>query len=80
MQSDPHWIPAGVLRTAPEPTRVTLRVCMPPPDELNVAVAVLDASTLSVHVVPVPVQAPDHPANTEPGVATACRVTVVTDV
>ena len=43
---------------------------------LNVAVADFAASIVTTHV-PVPVQAPDHPANIEPVDAEAVRVTNV---
>src|SRR3989338_7418400 len=51
-------------------TRVTVII------RLNVAVTVFAASIVTVHA-PVPVHAPDHPANEEPVAAAAVSVTTV---
>ncbi len=73
-QSVPQLIPAGVLRTEPTPTVVTVSVNGPPPDGLNVAVTDR-AWVIDTTHDPVPVHAPDHPANVDPAAAAAVKVT-----
>jgi hypothetical protein len=50
---------------------------VPVGEELNVAVTFFAAFMVSAHVLPVPVQFPLHPANTEPADAAAVSVTDV---
>jgi len=66
-------IPAGLLVTVPPPVPASVTVSAKVPT-LNVAVTDSAALMVTVHV-PVPVQAPLHPANVEPEAAAAVRVT-----
>ena len=76
VQSVPQLIPAGVLRTEPGPTVVTVSVNGPPPDTLNVAVTDR-AWVIDTTHDPVPVHAPDQPAKVEPAAGAAVNVTEV---
>ncbi len=63
--------------TEPLPVRVTVSVQFCGCESfVNVAVTFFAASISTVHA-PVPVHAPDQPANTEPASATAVSVTTV---
>ncbi len=77
-QSVPQVIPAGVLRTVPDPTVVTVRVNVPPVEAVKVAVTDR-AWVIDTTHEPVPVHAPDHPANVEPAAGAAVNVTDVPD-
>jgi hypothetical protein len=75
----PQLIPAGLLVTVPlpVPASVTLKTgCAAAP--LNVAVTEVLADNVITHD-PVPLQAPDHPANVDPAAGVAVRVTCVPD-
>jgi hypothetical protein len=76
LQELPQAIPAGELETGPLPSPAfdTVRGW---PALLNVAVTVFAKSIVTLQVAADPVQAPDHPANTEPGLAEAVSVTSV---
>jgi hypothetical protein len=74
-QVPPQSIPAGLLVTVPEPlpASVTVRIGAAT-FTLNVAVTDVFAFSVNTHEA-VPVQAPDHPANVDPAIAVAVRVT-----
>ena len=78
LQSEPQLMPAGVDVTAPVPAppSVTVKVKLA---SVNVAVTDCAAFMATTHV-PVPVHAPDQPANVEPTAAAAVNVTVVPNV
>jgi len=70
-------IPAGLLVTVPVPVPASCTV-MRTPDEVKLNVAVTEAAAVSVKVhVPVPLHAPDQPANVEPVPGVAVSVTAV---
>ncbi len=71
-QVDPQSIPAGELETEPEP--VPARTTSSGVTCVNVAVTDVAAFIVTVHV-PVPVQAPDHPAKIEVALGVAVSVT-----
>jgi hypothetical protein len=76
LQSVPQLMPAGsdVTVPAPVPALVTVRAFSVP----RLKVAVTDRAALMVtEQVPVPVQAPLQPVNSEPPPGTAVRVTLV---
>src|SRR6266545_4786298 len=77
MQSVPQSIPAGVLVTVPCPLPdfVTVKTGL----VVKVAVTDLERSIVRVHVRPLPVQAPLHPANAALPSGWAVSVTPVTD-
>ena len=74
-------MPVGLEVTVPEPVPalVTVRLKVAGGAGLNVAVTVLAAVILTTHE-PVPLQAPDQLANTEPAAALALKVTEVPSV
>ncbi len=76
LQPVPQLMPLGLDVTVPLPLplRLTVRTYWA---GTNCAVTDLALSMETVHVLPAPVQAPLQPANVEPEVALAPRVTVV---
>jgi hypothetical protein len=74
----PQLMPAGLLVTVPvpDPAFVTVSGNCVGAAVLNVAVTVVAAVGVTVHV-PVPVQPPVHPANVEPAAGIAVNVTEV---
>ena len=74
LQVEPQLIPLGLLVTVPLPDFVTVNVLVV---RAKVAVTAFAAVILTVQVVAVPVQAPDHPENAELADAAAVRVTEV---
>jgi hypothetical protein len=68
----PQSIPAGCDTTVPTPSRVTLSTGAFP---ANVAVTILAASIVT-RQTPIPLQAPDQPANAEPEAGAAVKVTI----
>jgi hypothetical protein len=75
VQSVPHSMPAGALRTVPlpAPARLTVRLTGASP---NVAVTVAAAVIVTVQPA-VPVQAPLQPVNVEPAAGAAASATTV---
>ena len=76
VQSEPHEIPLGDEVTVPRPFVLTPRRYL---TRSKVAVTLRAWVIVTVHV-DVPLQAPDHPANEEPGSGLAVSVTLVPDV
>jgi hypothetical protein len=72
----PQLIPAGLLVTVPEPVPAVCTVSVSVGVILNVAVTELAAVSVTLQA-PVPVQAPDHPANVDPALAVGVSVTAV---
>ena len=70
----PQAIPAGALETVPPVDFVTVSVCFV--GRLNVAMTVR-AWLIVTTQLPVPVHAPDQPANTDPTAGVAVSVTTV---
>lgn len=74
---DPQLMPEGLLVTVPVPVPAACTVTwIPEADKLNVAVTVALAVGVTTHD-PVPLQPPDQPANVEPVLGAAVRVTGV---
>jgi hypothetical protein len=78
LQVAPQLMPAGLLLTVPlpVPALLTVRVKVLGGAVLKVALTDLAASIVTVQL-PVPLQAPPHPANTEPEAGVGVRVTEV---
>ena len=75
LQVVPQLIPAGALVTVPVPVPASETVSVGDVvDALNVALTEIFAFRVTMQEA-VPVQAPDHPVNVEPELATAVRVT-----
>jgi hypothetical protein len=76
VQVEPQLMPEGLLVTVPDPAPASLTVSWTggTAEVLKVAVTAASAVSVTLHA-PVPVQAPDHPAKEEPGLAVAVRVT-----
>jgi hypothetical protein len=70
----PQVIPAGLEATVPEPTVATLSVYVTVGAAANVAVTVVAAFIVTVHV-PLPVHPPLQPPNTMPLAGVAVSVT-----
>jgi len=71
----PQSIPSGLLVTLPLPAPAFVNVRVGA--VLKVAVTLRAALMVTLQVLPAPVQAPLHPANTEPTAGVAVRVTTV---
>jgi hypothetical protein len=73
---EPQSIPAGSLVTPPEPLPDVVTEREKVGRRVKVAVTAL-AAVIATEQLPVPVHAPDHPANVDPAAAAAVSVTLV---
>src|SRR5215470_6974128 len=71
----PQLMPAGLDVTVPLPAPVLAMLSVAV--RLNVAVTTWSPLIVTVHALAAPVQAPDQPANVEPGSGVAVNVTTV---
>src|SRR5215475_13935210 len=71
----PQLMPPGLDVTVPVPAPALATVSVA--ERLNVAVTAWPALIVTVHGLATPVQAPDQPANVEPGSGVAVKVTTV---
>jgi len=76
LQVCPQLIPEGLLVTLPVPVPLRATVSAGVVEELKLAITEVFCVSITLQA-PVPVQAPDHPANTEFAVGDAARVTCV---